>query len=74
MDIEHDVKVLTIDDKFESKLKELQAEGWTLVAGVLPIAIYHVVRQKQPPAGVGFGKLQVDDTKVMILKPDGSLQ
>jgi hypothetical protein len=75
MEIEHDVKVIPISDQFQAELEKLQAEGWTIAPGVTPIAVYHLVRAKQAPlsGGAAFGKMHIDDSKVFVLKPDGSL-
>lgn len=81
MDIEHDLKIITIDDNFQKELEKISNEGWIIPPGIPGIAVYHLVRPKgaqpQAPAGDGLGgvaKLAIDDTKVHILKPDGTLQ
>ena len=75
-EIEHCVKVLELNDSFQGQVKALEAEGWQLVPGVLPVAVYHLIRMKQPvgqsnQAG-GFGDLRIDDSKIGILR-DGKL-
>lgn len=77
MDIEHDVKAVPIDENYAAELKKWEAEGWQIAPGAKPMAIYHLVRQKKSPglAGVGgMGELQLDDSKIMVLKKDGTLQ
>lgn len=75
-EVEHDIKTLPIDANLETAVKKLEAEGWELMPGITPVAIYHVVRMKggsRPMVGQsGFGTLGVDDTKVHILR-DGKL-
>lgn len=74
-EIEHAVKVLTADRTLQEELQKLEAEGWSLVPGVLPVVVYNLVRQKkeeeQPGMGA-FGKIRIDDTKVHVLR-DGIL-
>lgn len=74
MEVEHDVKVIPIDENLQAEVQKLATEGWEMVAGVKPVAVYHVARVKRPSAGAGFGKLHIDDSKVGILKPDGTMQ
>lgn len=75
-EIEHDVKVIPIDNNLQEAVKKLEAEGWELFPGVQPIAVYHVARIKgktmPAPAAAGFGLLGVDDTKVHVIR-DGKL-
>lgn len=74
-EVEHTIKVLPIDSNLEASVKALEAEGWELVPGVTPIAVYHIVRVKRdaPPASVGGqGVIRLDDTKVHIVR-DGKL-
>ena len=73
-DIEHDVKVIPIDDNLQATVKKLEGEGWNLMPGVLPVAVYHVVRMKGKPlmAQSAIGTLGVDDAKVHVLR-DGKL-
>ena len=73
MEIEHDIKVIPVNDSLPSELERLTKEGWQLSPGVMPVAIYHLVRQKQPTIG-GMAKLIVDDTKIHIIKADGTMQ
>lgn len=76
MDIEYDVKAIPIDENYQAELDKLQKEGWQPAPGAKPIAIWHLARAKRVPmaGGAGFGDLKVDDSKIMILKPDGTLQ
>ena len=71
-EIEHCVKVLELNDDFQGQVKALEAEGWQLVPGVLPVAVYHLIRVKQAAnqanqAG-GLGVLKVDDTKIHVIR------
>jgi hypothetical protein len=44
--VEHDVKVIPIDEEHKAKVDELAKQGWDLAPGTKPIGIYHVVRVK----------------------------
>lgn len=74
MEVEHDIKVLPVNDKLQAEIEKLAKEGWTLVPGVQPVAIYHVVRAKQQhiSAPAGLGALHIDESKIGILR-DGKL-
>lgn len=79
MEVEHNVKVFPLDADLESNIKNMTAEGWLLLPGISPVAIYHVVRMKgvvpqpqgdnTPPPVV---KVNIDDSKVKIIR-DGKL-
>ena len=75
-EIEHSVKVLQLDDNFQAEVKALEAEGWQQVPGVLPVAVYHLIRAKQTVGQGnqvgGLGVLKIDDSKIGILR-DGKL-
>ena len=74
-EVEHCIKTITIDENLPDEVKKLEAEGWNAVPGVLPVAVYHLVRSKRPQAPAqqgGFGQIRVDDSKVFTLR-DGKL-
>ena len=73
-EVEHTVKTLQITPNLQAEIHALEAEGWQLVPGVLPVIVYHLVRQKNAPAVVqgALGQIKVDETKVHILR-DGKL-
>lgn len=71
-EIEHCVKVLELNESFQEQVKALEAEGWQQVPGVLPVAVYHLIRMKQPAnqgnqAG-GRGALKIDDSKITVIR------
>ena len=75
MEIEHDIKVITFDDNLPSELEKLSKDGWLAIPGIAPVVVYHLVRTKSQMASVGGNShLTVDDSKVFILKADGSIQ
>lgn len=74
MQIEHEVKVIPIDENFQTEVEKLRSDGWEIVPGVKPIAIYHLARLKKEEKGLGgVGRLVIDDSKVSII-PASELQ
>ncbi len=75
MEIEHDIKVIPVNDSLPSELEKLSKDGWQKVPGIEPVVVYHLVRSKSQMANVGGNsQLTVDDSKVFILKADGTIQ
>lgn len=75
-EFEHEMKVLIVDEGLQAKIDALTAEGWQVVPGIQPIAVFHLQRQKAEPAAPGLGvhaRLTIDDSKVVILRKDGSI-
>ena len=83
MEIEHKVVCLPIDEKQMEILQGLEKEGYQLVPGVTPVAVYHLVRAKpavvSEPAGpvsepsTSGGpqfKFTIDDSKIFVKKPN----
>ena len=65
MEMEHSVKVIPIDAKYQEETEKLRRDGWEQVQGVTPVAIFHLIRPKQQPMGIGT--LTVDDAGVFII-------
>jgi hypothetical protein len=72
MEIEHEIKVIPVDDNLPTEVSKMVADGWQIVPGVKPVAIYHVVRVKKQPDLGGMGELKIDESKIHILR-DGKL-
>jgi hypothetical protein len=73
MEVEHQVKVFPLDPELETNIKAMTADGWLLMPGVTPVAIYHVVRMKGvvPHEETGHKptvQIAIDETKVQILR------
>lgn len=70
MEVEHDIKVLPVNENLQGEIEKLAKDGWALVPGVQPVAIYHVVRQKSHhlAANTGRGTMMIDESKVGILR------
>jgi hypothetical protein len=75
LEFEYDVKSIPVDAKFNDTVAQLIKDGWQIVQGVKPVAIYHVIRQKTPAPsfGGGLGVITIDESKVHILRKDGTL-
>lgn len=74
MEFEHHTAVIPVDKNFETTLKKLvEVDGWIIVPHILPIAIYQLVRPIKGGDAMGAKlKMSVDDTKVGILRADGT--
>lgn len=75
MEVEHATKVFQLDnqEELENNIKAMTADGWLLMPGVAPVAIYHVVRLRGgvPQSDDGskpVARITIDDTKVKILR------
>ncbi len=69
MEVEYAHRAIAVDENFQAEVEKLSAEGWQLLPGATPIALYHLVRAKAQPAtapGVK-GRLIIDDSKVFII-------
>lgn len=67
MELENEIKVIPVDENLPVEVAKLAAEGWQIVPGVKPIAIYHLVRQKKPEMSA-IGNLVIDDSKIHIMR------
>ena len=66
MDFEHTIKSFPIDANYAAEIKKIDAEGWQLVPGVSPVAVYHLMRQK-PGVGTAMGSMRIDEAGVFII-------
>ena len=67
MDIEHSIKVFPIDADLQTNVQTLVNEGWEVIPGIPPVAVYHLVRAKKEPAAAGMGTLLIDDSKIFVV-------
>lgn len=69
-ELEHTVKTLTIDDTLPAEVEALKAAGWELIPGILPVAIYHVVRRIVKPVDATDMqmRMEIDESRVAILR------
>lgn len=58
-----------VDGDLADRVKALSDAGWTVEAGKKPRITYELVRvvEDKPPT-MGMGKLQVDDSKIIVLR------
>lgn len=79
MEVEHAVKVFPLNAELENNIKQMTAEGWLLLPGMTPVAIYHCVRvkaqdndgnnlQSHSDGHVPVARIAIDETKVQILR------
>jgi hypothetical protein len=71
MDLEHLTETIPINEKFQERVNALIADGWEILPGTEPQAIYHLVRLKKvaQAAGIGgFGALSIDESKIHIIR------
>lgn len=73
MEIEHSVKVFTMDADFEANVRKMSEEGWMILPNIPPVAVYHAVRMKGAPQAEQAAhspsiKVAIDDTKVKVLR------
>lgn len=67
---EQQQKIISIGPDLPAELAKLEAEGWKVIPGIAPIAIYSVFREK-PEAPIGMhieSNLIIDDTKVHVVR------
>lgn len=75
MEVEYTTRAIAVNDQLMSELEKLAKEGWQLVPGIQPVAIYNLVRPKgfvaQPAAVLavpGNATLNIDDSKIAIYR------
>lgn len=77
MQVDHAIRVFPLDQNLEANLHQITSEGWMLLPGVMPVAVYHLVKMQGVPPLKEDGtsptvSFSIDDTKVKILR-DGEL-
>ncbi len=74
--LEFDTLVVPLDANVQQALEAKAQEGWMLVPGTVPRAIYQICRplqQQQPQAeSKGFGVLRIDESKMYFIDKDGN--
>ena len=65
VEIEFQNKTIPMDANMQAELEKLQAEGWQIVPGTTPLALYCLHRQR--PGGV-VGGLNIDDSQVHVIR------
>lgn len=67
------VELVIEPETFEKTIAELTADGWRIDPSKQSTATYHVMRPKPEPQRGGVGELHIDDSKIVILRADGTL-
>ena len=68
MEWEYKVEVLPIDLNLQSTVEQLAQQGYQLVPGTAPMAIYHLQRPKQSQPMGTRGGMTIDDSKITIIR------
>ncbi len=61
---------IPVDNTLQNELLRLHEEGWRLVGGCTPMAVYALCREPAPlpTSAMALGKLEVDESKVFVVK------
>ncbi len=61
---------LALDNTLQSEHERLHQDGWRLIAGCTPMAVYVLCREPAPlpTSAMALGKLEVDESKVFVVK------
>ena len=72
--LEFDMLMIPIDQNTQSAIQAKIAEGWMLVPGTTPRALYVICRPLQQPMTEhkGFGVLNLDESKMYFVDKDGN--
>jgi hypothetical protein len=70
MDLEYETKMIPINEQFQDEVNKLVADRWEIAPGTKPVAIYHLVRIKTAQAAAvgGFGTMQIDESKIHLIR------
>lgn len=52
MQIEYAFRVLALDDTLQAEVQKLEAEGYSMVPGVVPVALYQLFRPVMSQPGI----------------------
>lgn len=69
-ELEHTLKIIPIDDDYLIEIANLNKEGWQLMPGVKPLAIYQLIRRKggaRIAEPTGRGEMLIDESKVFVI-------
>lgn len=62
---DHQTLTLAIDDKLGEELQKLEAAGWQIMPGSVPVAVYQLRRAR---GMAGQGGIMIDESKVYVIK------
>lgn len=70
MELEYHTVMIAINEQFQDEVNKLVADRWEIVPGTQPMAVYHLVRVKTAQAAAvgGFGTMQIDESKIHVIR------
>ncbi len=69
MELEYHTTMIPITETFQEEVQKLVNEGWEVLPGTKPVAVYHLVRIKKQFASVGgLGTFKIDESKISIIR------
>jgi hypothetical protein len=70
MELEYQTVMIPIDEQFQNEVQKHVEAKWEILPGTKPVAIYHLVRVKAVQAASvgGFGALQIDESKIHLIR------
>jgi hypothetical protein len=70
MELEYHTEMIYLGEEGQRRVNQLVSEGWEIVPGTQPVAVYHLVRMKAAQAAAvgGFGTMQIDESKIHIIR------
>lgn len=68
-ELEFQTLLIPLDDKYQEKINELTSQGWSIIAGTAPFAVFNLCRPVQHE-DVPFlrAKVDIDEAGVTIVK------
>lgn len=73
-EFEREKRVIPVDANLPDEVKKIVDDGWQIDPEIQPVAVYHLVRPiKRPGLGIK-ADMRIDDTKIGILRADGSFE
>lgn len=80
MKVEHELRIIPIDENFDGAMEKMKADGWRPSPGFQAIAIFPIVRDESTIAEeeaaskvAGFGGQMgghIDDSKVFVIRSE----
>jgi hypothetical protein len=70
MELEYQTVMIPIDEQFQNEVQKHVEAKWEVLPGTKPVAVYHLVRVKAVQAASvgGFGTLQIDESKIHLIR------
>lgn len=68
MKVEFQTLTIPIDERVQDKVQAFVSDGWQIIPGAAPVAVYHLQRFIPDPATAGIGGITIDDSLLTIEK------